>query len=84
MLFIRDTTKMQGYGKFECKTNEENIQSKYEPKEVQYNYIWASPGHSVVKNPPPNAGDMCSISGLVSPLEQEIATHFSILAWEIP
>ena len=34
MLFIRDTTKMQGHGKFECKNNEENIQSEYEPKEV--------------------------------------------------
>ena len=39
MLFIRDTTKMQGYGKFECKTNEENIQSKYEPKEVSFSSL---------------------------------------------
>ena len=33
------------------------------------------PGGSVVKNPPANAGD---------PLEEEMATHSSIVAWEIP
>lgn len=39
MLFIRDTPNTQGHGKFECKNIGENIQSKYEPKEVWYNYI---------------------------------------------
>ena len=41
----------------------------------------------VVKNPPANAGDIRdvgSISGLEDPLEQEMATHSSILAWRIP
>ena len=33
---------------------------------------------SVVKNPPANAGD----TGLI--LGQEVATHSSILAWEVP
>ena len=33
------------------------------------------PGGSVVKNPTANTGD---------PLEEEMATHSSIVAWEIP
>jgi len=40
-------------------------------------------GGSVVKNPPANAGDSGSIPGLEDPLEKEMATHSSILAWEI-
>ena len=39
-------------------------------------------GGSVVKNLPANAGDVGSIPG--SGIEQEMATDFSILAWEIP
>ena len=43
------------------------------------------PGGSAVKNPPARAGDM----GLIpecqeDPLEEEMATHSSILAWGIP
>ena len=39
----------------------------------------------MVKNPPSNAGDVGSIPGLGRlPLEREMATHSSILAWEIP
>ena len=40
----------------------------------------------MVKNPPASARDTGSIprSGQASPLEQEMATHFSILAWKIP
>ena len=34
----------------------------------------------MVKNPPANAGDV----GWEDPLEKEMATHSSILAWEIP
>jgi len=41
----------------------------------------------VVKNPPANAGDIGEI-GLIleqkDPLEEEMATHFSMLAWKIP
>ena len=37
----------------------------------------------VVKNPPANAGDVGSILGHEDPLEKEMATHFSVLAWEI-
>ena len=41
-------------------------------------------GGSVVKNPPANAGDACSIPGQEDPLEEEMATHSSILACVIP
>ena len=36
----------------------------------------------VVKNLPANAGDMGPISRLEGPLEKEMATHSSILAWK--
>ena len=42
------------------------------------------PGGSVVKNLPANAGDRSSIPGPGRCLEEEMATHFSILAWRIP
>ena len=41
----------------------------------------------VVKNPPANAGDardMIGSLGREDPLEEEMATHSSILAWRIP
>ena len=31
-----------------------------------------------------NAGDMTSIPGQEDPLEKEMATYYSILAWETP
>ena len=45
------------------------------------------PDGEVLKNPPANAGDARDIGfdpwvGKI-PLEQEMATHFSILAWKI-
>ena len=43
------------------------------------------PGVSVVKNCLPiNAGDAGSVPGWEDPLEKEMATHSSVLAWEIP
>ena len=38
----------------------------------------------MVKNLPANAGDVGSIPGSEDPLEKEMKTHSSILAWEIP
>ena len=41
----------------------------------------------MVKNPPASAGDAgdtVSVPGLEDSLEKEMATHSSILAWEIP
>ena len=38
----------------------------------------------MVKNPPANAGDAGLIPVWEDPLEKEVATHSSILAWRIP
>ena len=49
--------------------------------------ILGFPGGAVVKNLLANAGDtetqVCSL-GREDPLEEEMETHSSILAWEIP
>ena len=45
---------------------------------------WGFPGDSVVKNLSANAGDMGSIPRLGGSPREEMATHSSILAWEIP
>ena len=45
------------------------------------NSTWASVDGSVVKSLPANAGD--TVSGSGRSLEKEMATHSSILAWEI-
>ena len=37
----------------------------------------------MVNNPPANTGDMIQSLGGEVPLEKEMATHSSILAWEI-
>ena len=38
----------------------------------------------MVKNPPANVGDGVQSLGREDPLEEEMAIHSSILAWEIP
>ena len=50
-------------------------------------YLKGFPGGSVIKNLPANAGesrDLGSIPGQEDPLEEEMATHSSILAWKFP
>ena len=42
------------------------------------------PGGSGVKNLPANAGDLGLILAQEDALEKEMATHSSILTWEIP
>ena len=42
------------------------------------------PGGSVVKNPPANVGHSGSSLGQEDPLEEDMVTHSSIFAWEIP
>ena len=42
------------------------------------------PGGSVVKNPPAMPETQVQSLGLEDPLEKEMATQFSILAWRIP
>ena len=51
-----------------------------------YRTFRSLPGGAVVKNLPANAGDARDsglIPGLGRSLEKEIATHSSILAWEV-
>ena len=45
------------------------------------------PDGTVVKNPPASAGDVRDVGlipGREDPLEKEMATHSSVLAWRIP
>ena len=42
------------------------------------------PGGSVVRNLPANAGDLGQFLYPEDPWEEKMATHSSILAWEIP
>ena len=42
------------------------------------------PGDSDSKKSACNAGDLGLIPGLKDPLEKEMGTHSSILAWKIP
>ena len=42
------------------------------------------PGGSVVKNPPAMQETQVASLGQEDPLQEEMATHSSILAWEIP
>ena len=48
------------------------------------NLVLGIPSGSAVKNLPDSAGDTGSIPGQEDPLEKEMATHSSILAWDIP
>ena len=48
---------------------------------------WGFSGSMVVKNPPANTGDtrdVGSVLGQEDPLQKEMATHSSILEWNIP
>ena len=45
---------------------------------------WGFPGGSVIKNPPAVQETWVWSLDWEDPLEKEMATHFSILAWEIP
>ena len=49
-----------------------------------YSTLWWFPGGSDGKESACNAGDPGSIPGQEDPLEKEMATHSSILAWRIP
>ena len=52
---------------------------------IMFNYTTLGfPGGSVVKSPTINAEDAGSIPGSGRSLEKDMATHSSILAWEIP
>ena len=59
----------------------QHLESQYYA--VQLIFIMGFPGGSVVKNLPDGTGDTGLIPGLVRLLEKDVATHFSIPAWEI-
>ena len=57
-----------------------HTRSSYNSTSDIYKYLcWVFPGHSVVKNPPAKQE-----MGQEDSLEKKMATHSSILAWEIP
>ena len=49
-----------------------------------YSSLKGFPDSSLVKHPPASARDEGSIPGQEDPLEKEMATHSSILAWRTP
>ena len=51
---------------------------------MQTQLIWASLGGAVVKNLPAKQETWVRSLGQEDPLEEAMATHSSILAWEIP
>ena len=68
------SSQIQNFSDFTCSTY---------TFEYVYFCAWGFPGSTVLKNLPANAGDVSSIPGLGRSLEKEMATHSSILAWEI-
>ena len=62
-------------------THAKQKQAKKKTKKLRFRGLT---GGSLIKNLPANAGDVGSILGQDDPLEEEMATHSSILAWRIP
>ena len=52
--------------------------------DILYHSDLGSPGGSAGKESACSAGDLGAIAGWEDPLEEEKATHSSILAWKIP
>ena len=64
---------------YTCKT--ETSKKKKKEKEKRFRGFT---GGSLIKSLPANAGGVGSTLGQDDPLEEEMATHSSILAWRIP
>ena len=64
----------------------ENRDAIQNTKDTYLNVIWASQVVLAVKNPSANAGDTMQVPSLgrEDPLKEGMATHSSILAYEIP
>ena len=73
-----------GYSPWGCKESDMTERPNFTEKSLLCCMRGASQVVLVVKNPSAKAGDAGSIPGLGRPLEKEMATHSSILAWEIP
>ena len=70
-----------------CCTPKTNICQLYFYLKMEYVSLRSFLSSSAVKNLPPNAGaseDLGLILGLEEPLEEDMATHSSILVWRIP
>ena len=50
----------------------------WQPTPLKNVDVWEIPGGSVIKSPPPKAGDVGSIPGWRRFLEKEMATHSSM------
>ena len=72
-----ETGGLQSMGSQRVKHNRATKHSIAQPQNGGF------PGGSVVKNPPAKAGDVGLIPDQEGPLEVEMTTHSSILAWEI-
>ena len=51
---------------------------------LSFGYMWSSCKSQSVKNLPAMLETWVQFLGQEDPLEKEVATHFSILAWKIP
>ena len=51
---------------------------------IETTVAWTSPVAQLLKNPPAIQEKLVRSVGQEDPLEKEMATHSSILAWEIP
>ena len=70
-------------------TNGEKKDASWQDMKYIYYLVWSDsnkdfPGGSEGKESTYNSGDPGSILGQEDPLEKEMATHSSILAWRIP
>ena len=63
---------------------ERKLKTSIMPQSVLFTLSWGFPGGSVVKNPPAMLETRVPSLGQEDPLEEERATHSSILAWRIP
>ena len=56
----------------------------FDSQPMHHAHVWASPVAQMVKNPPAMWETWVQSLGWEDPLEKEMATHSSILAWRIP
>jgi len=64
--------------------NDFNLRMNYVRNILSYAYSWASLVAHMVKNLPAMWETQVQSLGQEDPLEEEMATHSSILAWRIP
>ena len=60
------------------------VRQKEKNKYCTLMHVWGFPDGLVIKDPPARQQTRVQYLGQENPLEKEIATHSSILSWEIP